>query len=88
MENLLFLLNFVACAKSSTIQEKIAMKVLYYAYLHIKERRKKVKPIIVVIEREEDWEEVLINQDPASDKFAGFVRSATSCRSKASFGSN
>jgi len=55
MENLLFLLSFV---KERTIQEKIAMKVLYYAYLHIKERRKKVKPVIVVIEREEDWEEV------------------------------
>jgi len=59
MENLLFLL------KSSTIQEKIAMKVLYYAYLHIKERRKKVKPIIVVIEREEDWEEVFTSASHA-----------------------
>ncbi len=63
MENLLFLL------KSSTIQEKIAMKVLYYAYLHIKERRKKEKPIIVVIEREGDWEEVF-SPDPASGRFA------------------
>lgn len=78
MENLLFLLNFVACANSSTIQEKIAMKVLYYAYLHIKERRKKEKPIIVVIEREGDWEEVFTSAsharsaspDPASGRFA------------------
>jgi hypothetical protein len=69
METFLFLLSFV---KERTIQEKIAMKVLYYAYLHIKEKRKKVKPVIVVIEREEDWEEVFeANPDLASDRFAG-----------------
>ncbi len=53
-----------------SVQEKIVMKVLYYCFLYVKEKRKKEKPVIVVIEREGDWEEVL-NPNQFSDRFAG-----------------
>lgn len=51
-----------------SVQEKIAMKVLYYCFLYVKEKRKKEKPVIVVIEREDDWEEVKANPNQFSHK--------------------
>ena len=53
MEN--YIISFLL---QPSIQEKIAMKVLYYCFLYVKEKRKKEKPVIVVIEREEEWEEI------------------------------
>lgn len=62
MEN--YIISFLALRARDallrpSVQEKIAMKVLYYCFLYVKEKRKKEKPVIVVIEREEDWEEVI-----------------------------
>jgi len=55
MDNLILLFNLV---KTPTIRDKIILKVLYYAYLYIKKKRKREKPTIVVIERDGEWEEV------------------------------
>lgn len=58
MDNIILLLNLV---KTPTIRDKIILKIVYYAYLYVKEKRKKEKPTIVVIERDGEWEEVFTN---------------------------
>lgn len=64
MENLILLFNLV---KTPTIRDKIILKVLYYLYLYIKDRKaqatklKKEKATIVIIERGGEWDEVMTN---------------------------
>lgn len=58
MDNIILLFNLV---KTPTIRDKIILKIVYYAYLYVKEKKKREKPTIVVIARDEEWEEVFTN---------------------------